>query len=202
MLSDIVKTTKKIFDEALIDDKTLSSAKAVYDVYRDLTNLINNADLVANHYLALDFTEEYLQKSSWGEPVDKWRKFFNEDLKGLDKASKEYLHGLYGLSFDGMFEALVSNHYNCKTYYGFVRDQYNAGFVEPCGKMLYITALDTKIKDKETFYLQKNIKIDLSTYESRLKLKEELKQRVDTLKTEHQRLKSYIQSRYSLDDLL
>ena len=202
MLSDIVKFTKIIFDEALIDDKTLSSAKAVYDLYRDLANLISNAGLVANHYLALDFTEGYLQYSSWGEPVDKWRKFFNEDLKGLDKASKKYLHGLHGLSFDGMFEALVSNHYNCKTYYGFVRDQYNAGFVEPCGKMLYITALKTDVRDNEDYYLQKHIKIDLSTYESRLKLKQELNQKIDTLKTEHQRLKSYIQSRYTLDNLL
>ena len=81
MLNDIVKITKKIFDEALVDDKTLTVPKAVYDVYRNLSYFISDANLVANHYLALDFTEGYLQNSSWGEPIDKWRMFLNPSFR-------------------------------------------------------------------------------------------------------------------------
>ena len=56
--------TKKVFDEALIKEENLPVPKKVYDVYRNLEEVISDVKLVANHYLALDFSEGYLQDSS------------------------------------------------------------------------------------------------------------------------------------------
>ena len=202
MLSDITVLTKKVFDVALDDNKSLSSAKVVYSVYGSLSSLISNAELVANHYLALDFTESFLQNSSWGEPVDKWRYFFNKDLEYLNTSSKKYLHLLSSLGIKEELVGIMSNHYNCKTYYGFVRDKYNAGFIEPCGTMLYITALNTNISVEERTYLGNFHKINLSTYVSRKILQQELYERIMLLKLELQKIKVYMQSRYTLDDLI
>ena len=71
MLKDIVTITIETFNEAFCADKILSRPKRVYDVYRNLQELISNVSLVANHYLALDFTEHFLENSSFGEPIDK-----------------------------------------------------------------------------------------------------------------------------------
>ena len=90
MIKDILFLTKKVFDEALIKEENLPNPKKVYDVYRNLKDVISDVNLVANHYLALDFNEPYLQGSSWGEPIDKWRKFFNEDLEQLNESVKKY----------------------------------------------------------------------------------------------------------------
>ena len=65
MLKDILFLTKKVFDEALIKEENLPNPKKVYDVYRNLKDVISDLNLVANHYLALDFSEPYLQGSSW-----------------------------------------------------------------------------------------------------------------------------------------
>ena len=64
MLKDIVTITIETFNEAFCTDKILSRPKRVYDVYRNLQELISNVSLVANHYLALDFTEHFLENSS------------------------------------------------------------------------------------------------------------------------------------------
>ena len=92
MLKDIIFLSKKVFDEAFIKEENLSVPKKVYEIYRNLEEVISDLDLVANHYLALDFTEGYLQESSWGEPVDKWRKFFNMDLEQLNESIKKYYY--------------------------------------------------------------------------------------------------------------
>ena len=84
MLEDIKIVTTKVFDEFM--DKKLSSAKKVYLTYISMQSMIENIDLVANHYLALDFSKDFLQNSSWEEPADKWRYFFNEDLQTLNKS--------------------------------------------------------------------------------------------------------------------
>ncbi len=202
MLSEIVVLTKKILDEALDEQKILHSPKSVYEVYRALMSLINDISLVANHYLALDFTEEYLQNSSWGEPIDKWRRFFNEDLNKLNSSSKRYLHTLSYLCFEDADEGIMSSYYNCKTYYGFVRDEFNAGYVEPCGTMLYIKGLNTDIGVEERTHIGRFKKIDLKTYESREQLQAELRDKKKFLDQELARMKRYIKMRYTLDDLL
>ena len=200
MLSDMVALTKKIFDKALVDNKSLSSPKAVHHVYRSLTSLISNAELVANHYLALDLNEEFLQNSSFGEPVDKWRYFLNKDLENLNSSSKQYLHTLSSLCFEDAHEGIMSRYYNCKTYYSFVRDEYNAGYVEPCGGMLYIENLDIGVEERT--HIGRFQKIDLSSFESKQIVQKVLLERIKELKIELHILKTYIKNRYTLDDLL
>ena len=203
MLKDILFLTKKVFDEALIKEENLPNQKKVYDVYRNLQEVISDIRLVANHYLALDFTEHYLQGSSWGEPVDKWRKFFNMDLEELNESLKIYLHNLSHLGHgDFGFETYVNTIYSAKTYYAFVRDKYSVGFVEPKCTFLHINNLKIEQNEMESFYISEHKKIDLSTFEARVSLKDELNDINTELQEELKKLKQYIKERYSLDDLL
>ena len=203
MLKDILFLTKKVFDEALIKEENLPVPKKVYDVYRNLQEVISDVKLVANHYLALDFTEHYLQNSSFGEPVDKWRYVLNKDLEELNGTVKEYLQNLSYLSHDdSSFETYVNEIFNAKVYYAFVRDNYNVGFVEQKGNLLHLHILKTDKMDIESFYIGKHKKIDLSTFEAKVALQKELNDINVELKIELEKLKQYIKNRYSLDDLL
>ena len=203
MLKDILFLTKKVFDEALIKEENLTNPKKVYDVYRNLKDVISDVNLVANHYLALDFSEPYLQGSSWGEPIDKWRKFFNEDLEQLNESVKKYLHNLSHLGHgDFGFETYVNNIYSAKIYYAFVRDRYSVGFVEPKCTSLHICKLRIDQTKVESLYISEHKKIDLSTYEARVNLKDHLNIIKNDLETELKNLKKYIKDRYTLDDLL
>ena len=203
MIKDILFLTKKVFDEALIKEENLPNPKKVYDVYRNLKDVISDVNLVANHYLALDFSEPYLQGSSWGEPIDKWRKFFNEDLEQLNESVKKYLHNLSHLGHgDFGFETYVNNIYSAKIYYAFVRDRYSVGFVEPKCSFLHINNLKIELNKIESFYISEHKKIDLSTFEARVNLKDHLNIIKNDLETELKNLKKYIKDRYTLDDLL
>ena len=154
MIKDILFLTKKVFDEALIKEENLPNPKKVYDVYRNLKDVISDLNLVANHYLALDFSEPYLQGSSWGEPIDKWRKFFNEDLEQLNESVKKYLHNLSHLGHgDFGFETYVNNIYSAKIYYAFLRDRYSVGFVEPKCSFLHMNILKIEQNKIESFYI-------------------------------------------------
>lgn len=203
MLKDILFLTKKVFDEALIKEENLPNPKKVYDVYRNLQEVISDVKLVANHYLALDFTEHYLQGSSWGEPVEKWRKFFNKDLEELNKSVKIYLLNLAHLGHEDFgFETYVNTIFNVKTYYAFVRDKYSVGFVEPKCTFLHVNNLKIEPNIIESFYISEHKKIDLSTFEARVCLKDELNKMNSELQEELKKLKQYIKDRYSLDDLI
>ena len=203
MLKDVLFLTKKVFDEALIKEEKLPVPKKVYDVFRNLQEVISDVNLVANHYLALDFSEPYLENSSWGQPVDKWRKFFNMDLEELNESVKTYLHNLAHLGHgDFGFETYVNTIYSAKTYYAFVRDKYSVGFVEPKCTFLHIHNLKIEQTKIESFYISEHKKIDLSTFEDRISLKDELNEINTELQEELKKLKQYIKDRYSLDDLL
>lgn len=202
MLKDVLFITKRVFDDALVNEETLRTPKKVYDIYRCLEDLISDINLVANHYLALDFTEAFLQSSSWGEPADKWRKFLNKDLEELNISAKKYLLSLSYLGHDNKAETYVSKIYSAKSYYGFVKDKYNIGFVEQNSKLLHLTTLQTNLNKVNDFYLSKDKKIDLSTYESRVELQNKLNNKKDLLVSELKKLKEYILNRYTINDLL
>ena len=129
MLKDVLFITQKVFNEALEKDKNLINPKKVYDVYRSLQEVLSDVNLVANHYLALNFTEEYLQNSSWGEPIDKWRKFFNKDLEQLNESIKKYLLNLSKLSYKNLvidnrieLEFYIEKFYHFKLYEVFIKN--------------------------------------------------------------------------------
>lgn len=54
----------------------------------------------------------------------------------------------------------------------------------------------------ESFYIYEHKKIDLSTFEARVSLKDELNEINRELQEELKKLKRYIKDRYSLDDLI
>ncbi len=203
MLKDITKITQTIFDQFINENKLLKAPKALYDTYRALKVAIDYSKLVSEHYLALDFTEEYLQDSSWGEPSDKWREFFNKDLELLNKSIKEYLQTLSYLCLDDgkTSSSFMTELYNCKTSYSFIRDEYNIGFVEPCGFMMISQILDTNF-DNEKYHIGKFIKTDLTSYEQRVELQMSLQKKTVILQNSLNDLKTYILKNIRLEELL
>ena len=144
MLRDLTLITSKIFDEAFDSEKPLLAPKIIYDLYRNLGDVIGQVDTVAVHYLVQDFTEEYLQESSWGEPVDKWRKFLNMDFKRLNDSVKIYLLTLFDISFEhDESGSILSHYYNSKSYYGFVTNEYSVGFIEYRGQVMLMLPLSS-----------------------------------------------------------
>jgi len=200
MLEDITKLTKRVFYEALDFSKDLHSPKAVYDTYRSLHVVIEAASLVANHYLALKFDEEYLQDSSIGEPVDKWRYVLNKDLETLNDATKKYLHSLSSIAFENLYENILSKYFRPLHYYGFVRDEYTVGYIEPCSSTCIVVSLDIKSDNLDAIESFK--KIELKSYQQRVDLKESLLREKSLLQIEIEKLKEYIVKKYKLKDLL
>jgi hypothetical protein len=48
----------------------MQAPRAIYNTYINLGKVLSDINLVGNHYLALDFFENYLQGSSIGTPAD------------------------------------------------------------------------------------------------------------------------------------
>jgi hypothetical protein len=200
MIEDIQKITKIVFDEFM--DKELQNPKTAYSTYISLQKFIEDLALVADHYLALNFSEEYLQNSSLGTPADKWRTFFNEDLEKLNSSTKKYLMKLNNLGIKDEFHSILSNFYNPRAFYGFVRDKYNVGFVEPCGFDMICTPIDTNVEDNKTIYLSSFQRVELDSFTKRQELQTHLNNQKDKLKKELIRLKEYMLENYSIDVLL
>jgi len=204
MLDDVIVITQKIFSEFIKSDKQLSSSKAVYDSYRALSEVIADIQVVEQHYLAVDFTEPYLQNSSFKDAVDKWRYFLNRDLERLNSSVKKYLLQINQLAYiddEDMFGSFLSKLYSAKRFYSFVRDDYNIGYIEPCSTQLISECLKCDFKE-DLYYIEEFKRVDLSSYESRMSLKNELQDKNKVLITELNELKKYILKRYSIDDLL
>lgn len=204
MLEDITSLTTKIFVQFLPNNTPINSKKTLYDIYRAMQKLIDSSQLVSEHYLALDFSEEFLQNSSFGEPSDKWRYFFNKDLEELNTNSKNYLLKLNHLAPKDAVNSCssyISHIYRAKTYYSFVRDDYSVGYVAPCDLLLHSTTLIIKC-DKNSSYLEKYSKIDLTTFEQRVALKNEIEEKIKLLQSDLRRLKEYIIKNFTLEDLL
>ncbi len=204
MLKDVVKITQKVFNEFVPNNEEVNSPKNVYAIYSKLAKVLDTLQLVSEHYLALSFEEEYLQNSSFGEPSDKWRYFFNKDLNYLNDATKEYLQVLSSISAkDDSFSCggYLSKIYSAKSYYGFVRDKYSVGFIAPCSFTLITKKLSTKV-DAQADYLEEYKKIELSTYAQRVSLQQELQERHKNLLKLYQELQAYMLRNYALKDLL
>ena len=79
---------------------------------------------------------------------------------------------------------------------------YSVGFVEPKCTSLHICKLRIDQTKVESLYISEHKKIDLSTYEARVNLKDHLNIIKNDLEIELKNLKKYIKDRYTLDDLL
>jgi hypothetical protein len=200
MLEDIKVITTKIFDEFM--DKELLSAKQAYLTYLSMQKMIGDISLVADHYLALDFSEDFLQHSSFGEPANKWRYVLNEDLQTLNKSIKEFLSHISHLSIKDEHNLILDKYYNAKSYYAFVKDEYNVGFIKPCSFEMICKTLNPNIKDNQTYCISKDKRIDLDTFDKRVNLQNHLKTQHNHLTKELDRLKQYILKHFDITDLL
>lgn len=183
MLKDIEKLTKFAIEQFILDGVALNNL-ILFRVYHALKELIENSDLVANHYLVLRFDEGFLENSSFGSPQNKWRFFLNKDLERLNESAKNYLQLLNALApIDEMNHgSFLSQKYKSLAYYGFVRDEYSVGYVDAGGFTLRITQLDTKQNDNTSSYLAKHKQIDLAMFEQRVALQEILLKRNEQLR--------------------
>jgi len=204
MLRDITTLTNKVFGKFLHSKKKLASTKNLYDTYRALEMVVDSVNLVAKHYLALDFTEEFLQNSSYGKPEDKWRRFINKDLEILNKALKNYLFKLGNLRFEDSYNfssTFLYEKYNAKTFYDFIKNDYSIGFIEPCSTILIQTLLED-VEDNKNLHIKRFNKIDLSTYEQRVALQQELLFKKKELQNALDSLKEYILKHITIYDLV
>ncbi len=204
MLNDITTLTTKIFDQFIPNNSPINSKKKLYDTYRAMQKLVDRTKLVSEHYLALDFTEGYLQDSSLGTPSDKWRYFFNKDLEELNKCAKKYLFELNHLAPKdsiSCFEGYLSKIYREKTFYSYIKNHYNVGYVDPCGFSLSMSTLKLDVTN-DSVYIEDYGKIDLSTFEQRVALRDTLREKTILLQNDLARLKKYIENNFVLDDLL
>lgn len=79
---------------------------------------------------------------------------------------------------------------------------YNVGFIEPNSCSLKIDCLNLNPKHHKKIDVYECKEIDLSTYESRVNLKNELIKINEELKPELQKLEEYILKKYTIKDLL
>jgi hypothetical protein len=203
MLNDITYLTNFVFSKFIPNNKEIYSAKSAHSVCLALEKVISAIHVLEVHYLALTFNEGYLQDSSIGKPVDKWRKYINKDLTSLNKKVTVYLQALNNLTsmseeYDGSY---LSSLYNYKIFYSFVRDRYNVGIIEPCSCTLMSTTLLTDI-DSTAYHITEYKKISLSSYEERLTLQSLLKERAIFLSQSHKELQQYLIKNYTIEDLI
>lgn len=209
MLSDVLKLTKRIYRECLQEKMIPSSPIVLYDSYRALCAMISDIHLVSVHYLALRFDEPFLENSSHGKPIDKWRNVLNGDLDKLNETVKAYLLQLQGLSYYENEESKESDKrifpmeklFNDKLYYGSVKQSYNVGFVKLNGTEIQCQGLVTTY-NLENYFIFKHANIDVSTYEKRLVLKQQLDEKIKLFKEYKSTLEHYLETHYSLKDLL
>lgn len=228
MLEDITYLTEIMFRQIIPKNMKLQSASVVYDVYSSLQCVIHDTSIVANHYLALDFSEYFLQHYSLEETLEKWRDVVNYDLTMLNKSIRNYLMQLRSVAFplsdSSEFETILK-FYDSKNGCAFIRDEYNVGFVSPKNILTSITlkvdserilsiqkifGSEEELKSSEKYReLKKTLSDmedrtirDLSTYDDRIALKKELLEKQGILEKEAESLKEYILGNYTLKDLM
>lgn len=185
MLKDILFLTKKICSEVLLKEISLYKQSEVYDVYRNLKEIINDINLVVNHLQNISSTDNNLQKS------------FNKNLKKLNKTTKMYLHNLSMLNL-----IYIQDIYGLIAYYTFVKYEYNISFLESKSNLLHLNKLKIKQNKQESSNINEYKKIDLFTLEAKINLRNELIKINDELLEESIKLKHYIRNKYTLNDLL
>ncbi|NBL00135.1 MAG: hypothetical protein EOM50_19420 [Erysipelotrichia bacterium] len=206
MLSDLMKISKKIYKPFIEEGMKPYSLVSLYDSLRSLEKVIDALNVLANHYLALRLDESFLISSSFGSPTDKWRLVLNKDLEEFNHHVKNYLLIAQGIAFidpnnkeERVF--ILEECFNEKVYYSFVRDHYNVGYLKQNMKEITCHIL-TNTYNKENFHLSKNSTIDVSTYEKRKALQEELLNKIETLKHMRHQVADFICSNYTIDDLI
>lgn len=216
MLKDIIKVSQDVLNHFLFkDDVEVYTKINLYDLNRSLDVLVSKVKLVADHYLVLNFEEDFLQNSHYGEPVDKWRHTFNEDIKELEVSTKSYLLKLSTIYLcdknypdDREDISVLGNFYPLvKYFYSFVSNDYSCGSVKEgttilngCVSIPLYDALQYDFLDKSKFTYKEDI--DLSTYDKRKAFQKDLHNHLEKLEKLRAELKAYISKRFTLEDLL
>jgi len=192
MLTDITKLTQHLFNQGFQNQRVLS----LYKIFDNLYEMINSIHLVANHYLALRFDEDFLvETTNFTSGIEKWRYFLNEDLKILQKSMRKYLISL---------QALKESESYPKVYRIFKPTKYTH----------LINLYEMKVEDFELQFRQIDINLDyetnrdtiksisLKTFKDREKLKYHLFSQMKLLEDEMDKLRNFISDNFTIDDIL
>ncbi|MFA6647184.1 MAG: hypothetical protein WCS32_00970 [Candidatus Izemoplasmatales bacterium] len=180
-------------------DNVVDNAKSLYNKFN--LPIITNFPFSFSEKIQLLTNSNNLKLLDYSSIIGKVEDFFNEDLEKLNESIKAYLLKLSYIKLEDEDNGILEKYYNSKSYYGFIRDEYSVGFVSPSSSILLITKLQTENQD-ESRYLEKYEKIDLTAFESKKELQTLLNNRNEELKIELLKLKEYIKSRYTLNDLI
>ena len=210
MIEDVLKFTNIVIDEIYQPYNKISSPIVLYKLHLNLYLIIYYIDLVANHYLALDFSEDFLQNSSYGKPEDKWRIVLNKDLEELNEAIKKYLFNIMAVSFENDISFWWKKSVNLKYYCGAIDSKYNVGYIENNSFILKVTYLDSEFEkflkmhvlDSKRLYVTKQKEINLNTFEQRVALQKDLNSKNKKLKVFFQKLTDFIRKNFALEDML
>lgn len=202
MLQDIKNITKIVIEECILNNKKTQLSRDVYDLYRALE--IATSSIPVNNCIAIDF-ENFTEETSHGTQADKWRWKLNKSLLQLNTNIKLYLHILAKVSLQNPSidtNGLVCKLYKQKAFHSFVRDKYSVGFIEQDRFFIISDVLSISNLSDDTFYKNECNKYDLTTYEQRVILEDELSKTQDILKVRLEKLKKYIYRNYTVENLV
>jgi len=192
MLTDITKLTQHLFNQGFQKQKVLS----LYKIFDNLYEMINSIYLVANHYLALRFDENFLvETTNFNSGIEKWRYFLNEDLKILQKSIRKHLISLQTLKESESYPKIYR-------------------IFKPLKYVYLIDLYEIKVENFELKFKQIDINLDyetnrdtiksisLKTLEDREKLKYHLFSQMKLLEDEMDKLRNFISNNFTIDDIL
>ena len=207
LFADILKLIKMTFDE--IKASNLSVRKILYyDLYRALHTMNCELYVTLEHYLALTFEEPFLvETTSFSSGIEKWRTILNEDFARATQHIQTFLRHLQYISYDDEGESMglgvmqkrpLDDYIEHKNFYDSIA-RYNAGIIAQDSFILEQTCINFPALKKES--LTKRI-IDLSTYEKRLRVKENGLAILTQLLSLEEEMKQQLRDTTSIEDLL
>ena len=202
MLNDVLKLTKRVYNEFLVNGKTPISPICLYDSYRHLNEVITKTYFVANHSLALRLDESFLQHSSLDETKETWRNLLNRDLEALTESIKKHLLQLQVFAVGDLEERtyLLADKFNEKMYHGFVKFYYSVGYLNIQCTQISCNILTTTYDPKKDSIISEQT-MDVSTYAKREQLKAELIEKAQKLDTLKNNLVLYMKEHYTIENL-
>lgn len=119
MFSDIVEITSFTFELLEADKIQKKNAKKVYDTYRTLYDLVQQAELVTS-YLSREIDNSHDIRTSFGTQRKKWLFFSNKEIYKYENLKYRLFCYLSSLDSDAMFDGGIlsknffSKSINCK----------------------------------------------------------------------------------------
>jgi hypothetical protein len=178
-----------------------TSPIGTYDCYRALNRFNGTFKTLLVHYLPISLDAEYLQNSSFGTPLQKWRYFTNQDFEQTTQAAKSLALSLRELGYqdDEEFVSIVAKQIrSCKQYYGFFQTEYDGGIISEEGERINTLSFETS----DDTLGEKPITLDISTFEKKSILVRESETIYRQFVDLENQMRQLIMKRFTIEDIL